>query len=88
MLHTIRLFLTNIRQKTLSIPVDVSDHIQDDFVKMRRSGAHRFDQDDLQRCLHVSRLLSLSHGLERLTTDMWSQAKVLDATRAERVALP
>ena len=88
MLHTFRLFLTNIRQKTLSIPVDVSDHIQDDFVKMRRSGAHRFDQDDLQRCLHVSRLLSLSHGLERLTTDMWSQAKVLDATRAERVALP
>lgn len=87
-LHTFRLFLANIRQKSLTIPVDVSDHIQDDFVQMRKSGARRFDQDDLQRCLHLSRLLSLSHGLEQLTTDMWSQAKVLDSTRAERVALP
>lgn len=85
MLHAMRVFLAHVRQLTLSIPTHVSEHIQNDFVALRRDTRGSFDQNDLQRCLSTARLLSLSHGCTELSADLWQMAKSLDQARASRI---
>lgn len=80
-----RAFLARTRHEALTIPESVSQHIQDDFVERRRA-SNTFDQDDLQRCLVIARLLALSHGHTELTPALWTRAMELDAARAARLA--
>lgn len=82
-----RAFLARTRSESLTIPETVSQHIQDDFVERRRVSSN-FDQEDLQRCLSIARLLALSHGHTELTPELWRRAIALDEARAARLGTP
>jgi len=82
-----RAYLARTRHESLTIPEGVSQHIQEDFVKRRRASPE-FNQEDLQRCLSVARLLALSHSHTELTPDLWRRAVALDEARAARLAPP
>lgn len=86
-LQTWRAYLARTRHNSLAIPESMSQHIQDDFVERRRISPE-FNQEDLQRCLSVARLLALSHGHAELTPDIWRRAVSLDEARAARLAPP
>jgi hypothetical protein len=66
------------------IPEDMSGHIQDDFVKMRRNKA--VTPEDLVLRMSAARLLALSKGQAELNEETWNNTRDLDETRKARLA--
>lgn len=90
------------QSNAFTIPVQVSDKIQDDFVQTRKTNqaiiANAKDgeptaktitmdtQEDLARTIQVARLLCLSNGHSQLRWQDWQEAKRLDEERQKRLA--
>jgi len=80
----------------LTIPDDVSQHIQDDFVKRRKEQADlgsttgsgneaKLTADDLALWISMARLMALSYGKTELDIDVWNKAVDLDERRKKRL---
>lgn len=87
--------------KAFEIPDNVSEHIQQEFVRERKKEQDEakdshggvsskaegaLGQEDLLRRMAIVRLLALSHGEKSLSIEMWNKAVELDKLLAQRVA--
>ncbi|KAN0064828.1 hypothetical protein ACQY0O_001885 [Thecaphora frezii] len=70
------------RAKGFSIPEEVSEHIQREFVDARRE--EKVGQEDLLRRMALVRLVGISMGQDVLTRETWQRAVELDEKIARR----
>ncbi|GAA5900559.1 uncharacterized protein JCM6883_002882 [Sporobolomyces salmoneus] len=90
-LRRFRTFIQKVKYEEFSIPPEMSDVIQADFVS-RRQASHSgggtsgaMTQEDLLFRMTVSRLMALSHGKKQLDEESWMKTAELDERRKERV---
>ena len=58
--------------------------IQEDFVRLRQTDK-TFSADNLHSLMVLSRLMSLSHGLNTLTPEMWKRSLEMEMERISRL---
>lgn len=101
-LPRLRAYLESMRSTAanatlFTIPADISQRIQDDFVESRKPSSAGFPapgpaasavdaQEELSRTLEVARLVCLSHGQRTLRWQDWEEAKRLNNERKRRLA--
>ena len=72
--------------KAFEIPPEVSEQIQHEFVAARKEEHGGAKQEDLVRRMALVRLLAISRGEGKLTSETWKRAVQLDQTVAERLS--
>ncbi|CAG8622225.1 9567_t:CDS:10 [Acaulospora morrowiae] len=84
-----RNYLSILRCAEFSIPDDVSEYIQNEFVRQRKnasiSGHPLMTQADLLLRMTLARLVTLSFGRLELTTELWDYTQKLDEQRKQRI---
>ncbi|GAA6059426.1 hypothetical protein JCM10212_003658 [Sporobolomyces blumeae] len=82
-----RSFLSCAKHASFTIPPEMSDVIQHDFVERRQAsqGGEGMTQEDLLFRMTASRLLALSRGKTALDRDSWIETAELDERRKDRV---
>ncbi|GAA5975722.1 hypothetical protein JCM21900_006293 [Sporobolomyces salmonicolor] len=86
-LEGFRSFLSTMKAAEFTIPEDMSEVIQTDFVERRQQshGGEAMSQEDLLFRMTAARLMALSHGRTKLCPEAWLQTAELDERRKERV---
>lgn len=85
-IECMRAFLGVARLADYSLSPEMQEILQDDFVKSRQENHSNMTAEDFHLLLLLSRLMSLSHGQNTLTTEMWSHVKQMEAERRARLA--
>ncbi|GAA5991954.1 hypothetical protein JCM5350_001318 [Sporobolomyces pararoseus] len=91
-LDRFRSYIQTVKYSEFSIPPEMSDVIQADFVERRQSShsggtGGAMTQEDLLFRMTVSRLMALSYGKRELDEISWMRTAELDERRKERVPL-
>jgi len=84
-LESFRAFFCGAKLGNIEIKEDVSQYIQDDFVRERRED-RSVTSNDLVLRMTLARLMALSLHEPAMTKDIWERAKELDKERKSRVA--
>ncbi|GAA5863858.1 hypothetical protein JCM1840_005793 [Sporobolomyces johnsonii] len=86
-LEAFRSFLSTMKAAEFTIPEEMSEVIQADFVERRQQshGGEGMSQEDLLFRMTAARLMALSHGRTKLSKEAWLQTAELDERRKERV---
>ncbi|KAI8332209.1 putative alanine racemase-domain-containing protein [Chlamydoabsidia padenii] len=88
-LDVFRMFIQASRHASYEIPEDISQYIQDDFVKERKKAADQQlplpSQEDLMLRMNLCRLVALSFGQHTLTKDIYDYTVRLDQLRKSRM---
>ncbi|KAG7563056.1 hypothetical protein FFLO_01488 [Filobasidium floriforme] len=89
-LKAIRRYISEARAaaKSLSIPDDVAEHIQSEFVRLRKKATEEgktVGEEELKRWMKIARLLALSHPHRVLTKGIWERVLSMDAERLSRL---
>lgn len=79
-----RQYLTLCTMLQYSLDKDIEKKLQEDFVQMRRSDP-QMNGDTFHHLLSLSRLLTLSHGEQKLSLEYWNRAKKLHYLRITRL---
>ena len=85
-LPAIRQLVSSATSSAFSIPAEVSEYIQSDFVRARQADAKAVTEQDLLRRMTIARLLANSHGQAELSDEMWQKTVKLDEARQKRAA--
>ncbi|XP_053996434.1 mini-chromosome maintenance complex-binding protein [Hylaeus anthracinus] len=83
-LTNIRQYLKHVKNVKFEFNEDIVNEIQSDFVKMRQTNKN-VNVDHLHGLMILARLLSLSNGLNTLSTDYWKKAVEMEAQRLNRL---
>jgi len=83
-LNAFRQILGAAKVGEVKVSEEISEYIQDDFVKERQI-AKSTTADDLMSWISIAKLLTLSHQQLVLTKDLWEAAKDLDRERKQRL---
>ncbi|XP_033207989.1 mini-chromosome maintenance complex-binding protein isoform X2 [Belonocnema kinseyi] len=83
-LNNIRQYLHMLRHAKFEFDEEMTEVIQEDFVKMRHANKS-YTGDDLHTLMVFARLMSLSYGKNTLTIDLWKKAFELEAERIARL---
>lgn len=78
-------FLGVARLAEYSLTPEMQEILQDDFVKSRQHDHSNMTAEDFHLLLLLSRLMSLSHGQNTLTSEMWIHVKQMEAERRARL---
>ncbi|KAF0431049.1 putative alanine racemase-domain-containing protein [Gigaspora margarita] len=88
-LSEFRIYLSTLRCAEYSIPENVSEHIQNEFVNQRKNasktGQPLVTQADLLLRMTLARLVTLSFGQLELTPELWDYTQNLDEQRKQRI---
>ncbi|XP_058797024.1 mini-chromosome maintenance complex-binding protein isoform X2 [Phymastichus coffea] len=84
-LTDIRQYISTLKHAKFDFTEETSEVIQDDFVRLRHI-YKKFTPDDLHSLMVLSRLMSLSHGLNVLKPDMWKRSLKLEMERLNRLS--
>ncbi|KAI8097427.1 putative alanine racemase-domain-containing protein [Halteromyces radiatus] len=88
-LEVFRIYLQASKHASYEIPDNVSQYIQDDFVKERKQASERQaplpSQEDLMMRMNLCRLVALSFGERVLTKETYDYTVQLDQGRKSRV---
>ncbi|KAI5479566.1 hypothetical protein MNV49_003303 [Pseudohyphozyma bogoriensis] len=89
-LAAFRSFIRTMKHVDFTIPEEMSEVIQADFVDRRQKsvGGEAMTQEDLLFRMGAARLLALSRGEAALSKDAWLQCADLDERRKERAPVP
>ncbi|GAA5927019.1 hypothetical protein JCM10213_005555 [Rhodosporidiobolus nylandii] len=87
MLEAFRSFISTAKHASFSIPDEMSEVIQADFVERRQAsqGGEGMSQDDLLFRMTAARLMALSCGDAALSKEAWMRTAELDDRRKERM---
>lgn len=83
-LANIRQYIEVIRNTKFEFSDDIVPEIQSDFIKMRQR--NHTNADELHSLMVLARLLSLSHGLNTLTSEYWKKAVDMERERSARLS--
>ncbi|KAG0665895.1 hypothetical protein C6P46_005989 [Rhodotorula mucilaginosa] len=85
-LDQFRGYIAAMKHSQFSIPAEMSEVIQSDFVERRQAsqGGEAMTQDDLLFRMTAARLLALSYGETELSKEAWMRTAELDDRRKER----
>lgn len=83
-LRQARLYLGLHRALEYQLPGDVRQHLEEDFVEMRRADPE-MNAELFHHLLSLARLVSLSHGSSQLSLEHWQRAKALEHQRRVRL---
>ncbi|GAA5978846.1 hypothetical protein JCM11641_003584 [Rhodosporidiobolus odoratus] len=88
-LEAFRSFLATMKHSPFSIPEQMSEIIQADFVERRQAsqGGEGMSQDDLLFRMTVARLMALSYGEDAMSKDAWMRTAALDDRRKDRMPI-
>eukprot|EP00912_Choanoflagellata_sp_UC4_P000715 UC4_evm1s445 len=81
----LRIYLEVVHHLDYNIDPEIQNVVEKDFVTMRQEAPKEIDDEHLHRLLGAARLLTLSHGLTSLTSDLWAEAKALDLAARKRI---
>lgn len=84
-LERMRAFLGLARLAEYSLTSEMQKVLQDDFVKSRQQDHSNMTAEDFHLLLLLSRLMSLSHGQNTLTLEMWTHVKQMELERRARL---
>ncbi|GAA5977961.1 hypothetical protein JCM10908_004177 [Rhodotorula pacifica] len=86
-LDQFRGYIAGMKHSSFSIPPEMSEVIQSDFVERRQAsqGGEAMTQDDLLFRMTAARLLALSYGETALSKEAWVRTAELDDRRKERM---
>ena len=84
-LERMRAFLGVARLAEYSLTPEMQKTLQDDFVNSRQQNHSNMTAEDFHLLLLLSRLMSLSHGQNTLTSEMWIHVKQMEAERRARL---
>ena len=84
-LDHMRAFLGLARLAEYSLTSEMQKVLQDDFVKSRQQDHSNMTAEDFHLLLLLSRLMSLSHGQNTLTSEMWAHVKQMELERRARL---
>ncbi|POY76677.1 hypothetical protein BMF94_0269 [Rhodotorula taiwanensis] len=89
-LDRFRSYISTMKHAPFSIPAEMSEVIQSDFVERRQAsqGGEAMTQDDLLFRMTAARLLALSYGETALSQEAWRRTADLDDRRKERMPVP
>ena len=85
-MERMRAFLGVARLAEYALTPEMQNILQDDFVKSRQQDHSSMTAEDFHLLLLLSRLMSLSHGQNTLTSEMWIHVKQMEAERRARLA--
>ncbi|GAA5874258.1 hypothetical protein JCM3774_000922 [Rhodotorula dairenensis] len=85
-LDRFRAYVATMKHSSFSIPAEMSEVIQSDFVERRQAsqGGEAMTQDDLLFRMTAARLFALSCGETELSKEAWVRTAELDDRRKER----
>lgn len=83
-LTNIRQYLKHVKNLKFEFNEDIVNEIQSDFVDMRQANKN-VNVDHLHGLLILARLLSLSNGLNTLSTEYWKKAVEMETQRLGRL---
>nr|XP_018907944.1 PREDICTED: mini-chromosome maintenance complex-binding protein [Bemisia tabaci] len=81
----LRAFILSIKSKEYQLSAEMSKTIESDFVQMRQRPGAKVSPDDLHSLLVVGRLYAISHGLDSLDPQSWSEVLQLEEQRKARL---
>ena len=84
-MERIRAFLGLARLAEYSLTSEMQKVLQDEFVKSRQQNHSNMTAEDFHLLLLLSRLMSLSHGQNTLTSEMWAHVKQMELERRARL---
>lgn len=83
-LNNIRQYLELLRRTDFKLGEDITDVIQEDFVRLRQSDK-TVDADNLHSLMVFARLMALTQGENSLTLDCWKQTFAMENERVSRL---
>ncbi|XP_076172689.1 mini-chromosome maintenance complex-binding protein isoform X2 [Ptiloglossa arizonensis] len=83
-LTNIRRYLKFVKNMKFEFNDDIVKEIQNDFVQMKQTNKN-INIDHLHSLMVLARLLSLSYGLNTLTTEHWKKAVQMELERLDRL---
>ncbi|XP_046614470.1 mini-chromosome maintenance complex-binding protein isoform X1 [Neodiprion virginianus] len=85
-IYNIRNWLRVSRRRDIAIETEnsIGDVIQKDFVEMRQLDKST-SAEDLHSLMVLARLISMSHGMDKLTVDYWHEAVRMEKERKRRL---
>lgn len=84
-INELRAFILSIKSKEYQLSAEMSKTIESDFVQMRQRPGAKVSPDDLHSLLVVGRLYAISHGLDSLDPQSWSEVLQLEEQRKARL---
>lgn len=84
-LNNIRQYLEILKHSDFRFNEEITDIIQEDFVKMRQADKS-VNADNLHSLMVLARLMSLSHGMDTLSTDFWNKTIQMETERVNRLS--
>ncbi|KAJ8667055.1 hypothetical protein QAD02_008717 [Eretmocerus hayati] len=86
-LNSIRSYISTLKTAKFELTDETSAIIQDDYVKLRQEDKN-FSVDNLHSLMVLSRLMSLSHGMDKLTPEIWKRSLAMEMERKNRLKKP
>ncbi|XP_001600675.2 mini-chromosome maintenance complex-binding protein isoform X1 [Nasonia vitripennis] len=83
-LNDIRQYVNSLKNAKFDFAKETAKVIQDDFVRLRQADKS-FSADNLHSLMVLSRLMSLSHGLNSLEPEMWKRSLEMEMERISRL---
>ena len=83
-LAELRFYLCSIQMLEYSIPSDVSDYLQQEFVQQRQKDPQSANADSFHRSLTLSRLMTQSYGEKELSVQHWRRIGAMEEARKQR----
>lgn len=86
-LNRFRSYLSYVRHfAEFDVTDEMQTFVQEDFVRERSNSQTSISPDDLHALLVLSRTMALSHGMNTLTEEIWTNTKNMEKMRKERMA--
>lgn len=84
-LQQMRAYLGIARISNYTLPDEMQQVLQNDFVQCRQDDRGSMSAEDFHLLLLLARLMSLSLGQESLTLEVWNKVKEIEAVRRSRL---